>query len=148
MRQVTSYCIQDLIAGCLWKLPLSFEQSGHWLVRSESWYLEAGEPAQMGTQVHILVSDYSKLFGMQFLLNSLKYFKISMRHTVWPMMIQTSRKRFSSQVEELEMVEVDPVELPDGPPSPLQKALAGWELSEQQGETQALSQRGQTLKKR
>lgn len=57
-------------------------------------------------------------------------------------MIQTSRKRFSSQVEELEMVEADPVELPDGPPSPLQKALAGWELSEQQGETQALSQRG------
>lgn len=55
--------------------------------------------------------------------------------------MSTSRERFISQVEELEMVEVDPVELPDGPPSPLQKALVGWELSEQQGETQALSQR-------
>lgn len=45
------------------------------------------------------------------------------------------------------MVEAHHEELPDGPPSPLQKALAGWELSEQQGETQALSLRGQTLKK-
>lgn len=43
------------------------------------------------------------------------------------------------------MEEVDPVELPDGPPSPLQKAQAGWEPSEQQGETQALSEWGQTL---
>lgn len=60
-------------------------------------------------------------------------------------MLQTSRKKFSSQVEELERVEVDPAELPDGPPSPLQKALADWELSEQQGETQSLSQRGWTL---
>lgn len=56
--------------------------------------------------------------------------------------LQTSRKRACSQVEELEMLEADPGEQPDGPPSPLQKALAGWELSEQQGETQALSQRG------
>lgn len=45
------------------------------------------------------------------------------------------------------MVESDPVEQPGGPPSLLQKALAGWELSEQQGETQSLSQRGWTLKK-
>lgn len=57
-------------------------------------------------------------------------------------MLETSGNRFSSQVEELEMVESDPVELPGGPPSLLQKALAGWEPSEQQGETQVLSQRG------
>lgn len=63
-------------------------------------------------------------------------------------MLQTSGKRFSSQVEELEMVERDPVELPDGPPCPLQKVLAYWELSEQQGDTQALCQRAQTLKRR
>lgn len=85
---------------------------------------------------------------MKFLLNNLKYFELSMSHTVRPKMFQTSRKRFSSRVEELERVEVDPAELPGGPPSPLQKALGGWELSEQQGETQALSQRGWTLKKR
>lgn len=64
-----------------------------------------------------------------------------------PKMLETSGKRLSSQVEELEMVDSDPVELPGGPPSLLQKALAGWELSEQQGETQALFQRGRTLKK-
>lgn len=61
-------------------------------------------------------------------------------------MLQTSTKGLSSQVVELEMVEADHVELPGDPPSPVQKALVGWELSEQQGETQGLSQRGQTLK--
>lgn len=44
------------------------------------------------------------------------------------------------------MVEPDPGEQPDGFPSPREKALAGWELSEQQGETQALSQRVLILK--
>lgn len=63
-------------------------------------------------------------------------------------MLQTSRKRFSSQVEGLEMVEGDPAEWPDGPPSPVQKVLACWELSEQQVGTRALCQRGQTLKRR
>lgn len=44
-------------------------------------------------------------------------------------------------VEELEMEEADPAELPDDPPSPLKKAMAGWELSEQQDATQSLSQK-------
>lgn len=46
------------------------------------------------------------------------------------------------------MVEADPEEQPDGPPSPLQKALAGWELSKQQGVTQALFDRAQTLRRK
>lgn len=46
----------------------------------------------------------------------------------------------------LERVESHPVELPGVSPSPLRKALAGWELSEQQGETPAPCQTGRTLK--
>lgn len=46
------------------------------------------------------------------------------------------------------MVEADPEEQPDGPPSPLQKALAGWELSKQQGVTQALFDQVQTLRRK
>lgn len=57
-------------------------------------------------------------------------------------MLQTNTYEFSIQAGELEMVEADHVELPDDPPSPVQKALVGWGLSEQQGETQCLSQRG------
>lgn len=40
---------------------------------------------------------------------------------------------------------VGPGEEPDDPASPLERAPAGWELSEQPGETQSLSQRGSTL---
>lgn len=40
------------------------------------------------------------------------------------------------------MVEADPLDMPDGPPSLVQKALAEWELSGQQGETLVLSQMG------
>lgn len=36
----------------------------------------------MGTQVHIKVSNYSKLLTKQSLLSGLKYFKLSMGHTV------------------------------------------------------------------
>lgn len=46
------------------------------------------------------------------------------------------------------MVEADPGERPDGPPSPLKKALAGWELSKQQGVTQALFDWAETLRRK
>lgn len=55
---------------------------------------------------------------------------------------EASRQGLGSQVEELVKVGADPLKLPDGPPCPLQKALAGWELLEQLGETQSLSQMG------
>lgn len=45
------------------------------------------------------------------------------------------------------MGEAGPVELPSGPPSLWQKALACWKLLKQQGETQSLCQMGWTLKK-
>lgn len=56
--------------------------------------------------------------------------------------------RVFSQVEELGTVAVGPWEEPDDRASPLEKAPAGRELSEQPGETQSLSQRGSTLSTR
>lgn len=43
-------------------------------------------------------------------------------------------------------MELDLVEQPDGPPSPLQKALADWVLLEQQGGLQSPSRLGWTLR--
>lgn len=62
-------------------------------------------------------------------------------------MLETPGNAVCSQVVELVMVEADPGEQPTGPPSPEQKELADWEFSEQQVETQSLSQIGLFLKK-
>lgn len=62
-------------------------------------------------------------------------------------MLKTPGNAVCSQVVELVMVEADPGEQPAGPPSPVQKELAGWEFSEQQVETQSLSQTGLFLSK-
>lgn len=43
---VISYCIQDLIVDYLWQLPQSSELTNHWIVQSESCYLEACGPVQ------------------------------------------------------------------------------------------------------
>lgn len=94
---------------------------------------------------HLLESNHRKAFSMPVPRNSITFVKLSLSQTVRPKIWITRGKRFSSQVEQLEMMESDPAELPGGPPSLLQKALAGWAFSEQQGETLALSQRGWTL---
>lgn len=63
-----------------------------------------------------------------------------MSHIVKAIMLRNARNGVYSQVEELVMVEADLLEQPGGPPSPGQKALADWDFSEQQAETQSLSQ--------
>lgn len=62
-------------------------------------------------------------------------------------MLKTPGNAVCSQVVELVMVAADPGEQPAGPPSPVQKELADWEFSEQQVETQSLSQIGLFLRK-
>lgn len=46
------------------------------------------------------------------------------------------------------MVEADLLEQTGGPPSPVQKPPADWDLSEQQAETQCLSEVGLYLKEK
>lgn len=63
-----------------------------------------------------------------------------MSHVVKAIMLRNASTGVYSQVVELAMVEVDLLEQPGGPPSPVQKALADWDFSEQQAVTQSLSQ--------
>lgn len=74
-----------------------------------------------------------------------------MNHIVKSAMLRSIGNGVCSQVVELVMVEVDPAAQLGGPPSPVQKALADWEFSEQQAEPRSPSQmvsRGLSLKKR
>lgn len=65
-----------------------------------------------------------------------------MSHTVEAIMIRNARREVYLQVVELVMVEGDLLEQPGGPPSPVQKARADWDFSEQQAETRSPSQTG------
>lgn len=71
-----------------------------------------------------------------------------MSHMVKAIMLINARNGVYSQVVELVMVEADLLEQPGGPPSPVQKPLADWDFSEQQAETQSLSQMGLFLKEK
>lgn len=71
-----------------------------------------------------------------------------MSHRVKAIMLRNARNGVYSQVVELVMVEADLLEQPGGPPSPVQKALADGDFSEQQAETQSLSQVGLFLKEK
>lgn len=71
-----------------------------------------------------------------------------MSHRVKAIMLRNARNGVYSQVVELVMVEADLLEQPGGPPSPVQKALADWDFSEQQAEIQSLSQVGLFLKEK
>lgn len=71
-----------------------------------------------------------------------------MSHMVKAIMLRSARNGVYSQVVELVMVEADLLEQPGAPPFPAQKPLADWELSEQQAETQSLSQMGLFLKEK
>lgn len=66
---------------------------------------------------------------------------------IFKSILKTPGNAVCSQVVELVMVEADPGEQPAGPPSLVQKELADWEFSEQQVETQSLSQIGLFLRK-
>lgn len=71
-----------------------------------------------------------------------------MSHIVKAIMLRNARDGVYSQVVELVMVEADLLEQPGGPPSPVQKALADSDFSEQQAETQSRSQMWLFLKEK
>lgn len=74
-----------------------------------------------------------------------------MNHIVKSAMLRSIGNKVCSQLVELVMVEADPAAQLGGPPSPVQKAMADWELSKQQAEPRSPSQmvsRGLSLKKR
>ncbi|KAG7226163.1 hypothetical protein INR49_014258, partial [Caranx melampygus] len=103
------------------------KELGHPLGHVEDLILGMPLPPQF---LHGLLQQ-TGLLNLQLLDRILVLLQILIQYSSHPFVkiVHTTIGICCSQLEELEMVEADPAELPDGPPSPLKKALAGWELS-------------------